>query len=39
MFIDKEINKDNIQVHLNTQVTTHYEIDDFIDHKNIDLYL
>ena len=39
MFIDKEINKDNIHVHLNPQVTTHYEIEDFRDPKNIDLYL
>ncbi len=39
MFIDKEINKDNIHVYLNPQVTTHYEIEDFRDPKNIDLYL
>ncbi|MDU2197762.1 MAG: hypothetical protein E7E21_05020 [Peptostreptococcaceae bacterium] len=39
MLIDKDINKDNIHVHLNSQVTTHYEIEDFRDPKNIDLYL
>lgn len=39
MLIDKDINKDNIHVHLNPQITTHYEIEDFRNLKNIDLYL
>ena len=39
MLIDKDINKDNIHIHLNPQITTHYEIEDFRDPKNIDLYL
>ena len=39
MFIDEDINKENIHLHLDKQVTTHYEIEDFRDHKSIDLYL
>lgn len=39
MFIDNDINKENIHLHLNQNVTSHYEIEDFRDHKSVDIYL
>lgn len=39
MFIDDNVNKDKVYLNLNENVTSHYEIEDFRDHKSVDEYL